>query len=180
MVDLDKLRSGEAKEFNTLIFMLSGKVLNLAYHLTGNKEDAEDITQEVFLAVFKGLANFKGASEISTWVYSITLNKCKEKTRRDLRKKRKGIHVPLEKVDFFLSSQNTDAELIKGEEETRMRNILQHIPENQRIAFTMFTMEEFSYLEIAQTMNLSLSAVESLLFRARVNLKKIINVNSIN
>jgi len=176
MVDLDKLRSGEAKEFNTLIFMLSGKVLNLAYHLTGNKEDAEDITQEVFIAVFKGLPNFKGASEISTWVYSITVNKCKEKTRRDLRQKRKGINVPLEKVDFFLSSQNTDVELIQLEEEARMRNILLRIPEKQRIAFTMFTMEEFSYLEIAQAMNLSLSAVESLLFRARVNLKKIIKL----
>ncbi len=176
MVDLDKLRSGEAKEFNTLIFMLSGKVLNLAYHLTGNKEDAEDITQEVFIAVFKGLPNFKGASEISTWVYSITVNKCKEKTRRDLRQKRKGINVPLEKVDFFLSSQNTDVELSQLEEEARMRNILLRIPEKQRIAFTMFTMEEFSYLEIAQAMNLSLSAVESLLFRARVNLKKIIKL----
>lgn len=176
MVDLDKLRSGEAKEFNKLTFMLTGKVLNLAYHLTGNKEDAEDITQEVFLAVFKGIANFKGASEVSTWVYSITVNKCKEKTRRDLRQKRKGINVPLEKVDSYLRSQNTDVELIQLEEEARMRNILLRIPENQRIAFTMFTMEEFSYLEIAQAMNLSLSAVESLLFRARVNLKKIIKL----
>jgi RNA polymerase sigma factor (sigma-70 family) len=177
MVDIDKLRNGEANEFKKLTLMLSVKVLNLAYHLTGNKEDAEDITQEVFLAVFNGLPNFKGASEISTWIYSITVNKCKEKTRRDLRQKRKGFHVPLEKVDFFLSAQNTDAVLINGEEETRMRNIL---PENQRIAFTMFTMEDFTYLEIAQSMNLSISAVESLLFRARVNLKKIINVNSIN
>ena len=176
MVDIDKLRNGEANEFKKLTLMLSAKVLNLAYHLTGNKEDAEDITQEVFIAVFKGLPNFKGASEISTWIYSITVNKCKEKTRRDLRKKRKGINVPLEKVDFFLSSQNTDAELIQHEEETRMRNILLRIPEKQRIAFTMFTMEEFSYLEIAQAMNLSLSAVESLLFRARVNLKKIIKL----
>jgi RNA polymerase sigma factor (sigma-70 family) len=176
MVDLDKLRNGEAKEFNKLTFMLTGKVLNLAYHLTGNKEDAEDITQEVFIAVFKGLPNFKGASEVSTWVYSITVNKCKEKTRRDLRQKRKGINVPLEKVDFFLSSQSTDVELIQLEEEARMRNILLRIPEKQRIAFTMFTMEEFSYLEIAQAMNLSLSAVESLLFRARVNLKKIIKL----
>ena len=176
MVDIDKLRNGEANEFKKLTLMLSVKVLNLAYHLTGNKEDAEDITQDVFIAVFKGLPNFKGASEVSTWVYSITVNKCKEKTRRDLRKKRKGINVPLEKVDFFLSSQNTDAELIQHEEETRMRNILLRIPEKQRIAFTMFTMEEFSYLEIAQAMNLSLSAVESLLFRARVNLKKIIKL----
>lgn len=176
MVDIDKLRNGEVNEFKKLTLMLSVKVLNLAYHLTGNKEDAEDITQEVFLAVFNGLPNFKGASEISTWIYSITVNKCKEKTRRDLRQKRKGIHVPLEKVDFFLRSQNTDAELIKVEEETRMRNILQHIPENQRIAFTMFTMEDFTYFEIAQSMNLSISAVESLLFRARVNLKKIIKL----
>jgi RNA polymerase sigma-70 factor (ECF subfamily) len=79
-------------------------------------------------------------------------------------------------VDFFLSSQNTDVELIQLEEEARMRNILLRIPEKQRIAFTMFTMEDFSYLEIAQAMNLSLSAVESLLFRARVNLKKIIKL----
>ena len=57
MLDIDKLRSGETKEFNKLTFMLSGKVLNLAYHLTGNKEDAEDITKEVFLSVFKGFAN---------------------------------------------------------------------------------------------------------------------------
>lgn len=180
MVDIDKLRSGETKEFNKLTLMLSGKVLNLAYHLTGNKEDAEDITQEVFLSVFKGFANFKGESKISTWIYSITVNKCKEKIRRELRKKRKGIHVQLEKVDFYLSAQNTDEGIIQHEEETKMRNILQLIPENQRIAFTMFAMDEFSYLEIAEAMNLSISAVESLLFRARVNLKKIINVNSIN
>ena len=63
MVDIDKLRNGEVNEFKKLTLMLSVKVLNLAYHLTGNKEDAEDITQEVFLAVFNGLPNFKGASE---------------------------------------------------------------------------------------------------------------------
>ena len=57
-----------------------------------------------------------------------------------------------------------------------MRNVLLRIPENQRIAFTMFTMEDFSYLEIAKAMNLSISAVESLLFRARGNLKKIIKL----
>jgi RNA polymerase sigma factor (sigma-70 family) len=176
MVDIDKLRNGEANEFKKLTLMLSAKVLNLAYHLTGNKEDAEDITQEVFIAVFKGLPNFKGASEISTWIYSITVNKCKEKIRRELRQKRKGIHVQLEKVDFYLSAQNADGGIIQHEEETKMRNILQRIPENQRIAFTMFAMDEFSYLEIAEAMNVSISAVESLLFRARVNLKKIIKL----
>lgn len=171
-LDIQELKNGDPSAFNLLVSSLSPKVLNLSYRLIGNRSDAEDLTQEVFMAVHEGIHKFKEESLISTWVHRITLNKCNEHIRKINRKKRKGTMIPID----FLSAEikhecQSDEPLLSEERENMLLIALQKLPENQRVAFQLYNNEEYSYIEIAEKMQVSISAIESLLFRARKNLK---------
>ncbi len=171
-LDIQQLKNGDPSEFNLLVSSLSPKVLNLSYHLIGNRSDAEDLTQEVFMAVHEGIHKFKEESLISTWVHRITLNKCNEHIRKINRKKRKGTMIPIDFVSSEIKYESqTDGPLLQKEKEFVLLMALQKLPENQRMAFQLYNNEEFSYIEIAEKMQISISAIESLLFRARKNLK---------
>jgi len=171
-LDIQQLKNGDPSEFNLLVSSLSPKVLNLSYHLIGNRSDAEDLTQEVFMAVHEGIQKFKGESLISTWVHRITLNKCNEHLRKINRKKRKGIMIPIDFISSEIKHESqSDAPLLQEEKEIVLQMALQKLPENQRMAFQLYNNEDLSYVEIAEKMQVSISAIESLLFRARKNLK---------
>ncbi len=89
------LKSQDQKEFEKLVFQFEKQVLNLSAYLLNNKFEAEDATQEVFISVFQSLPQFKGDSKLSTWIYRIAVNKCREQIRHKTRKKRFGILIDL-------------------------------------------------------------------------------------
>lgn len=168
------LRSQDRREFEKLVFHFEKQVFNLAAYLLNNKSDAEDATQEVFLLVYQSLPQFKGDSKISTWIYRITVNKCKEIIRHKSRKKRFGIIIDLyERTNLTLISNDKTPEekLFEDERTNKLLHAIDSLPETQRIAYTLYNMEDFSYKEIAELMQVSISSVESLIFRAKKSLK---------
>lgn len=149
------------------------QIFNICLYILQDQMEAEDTTQDVFISVFQSIHTFRGDAQFSTWVHRLTLNKCNEKLRFKNRKKRKGNMVLFEnQVDLASQDSNPEGLLIKNEETALLFDAIKSLSVNQHIAYTLHNMQEMSYAEIAENMNLSVSAVESLLFRAKQNLKK--------
>jgi RNA polymerase sigma-70 factor (ECF subfamily) len=152
-------------------------VLNCAYKFLRNAESAEDLTQEVFIEVFESIHTFRGDAQLSTWIYRIAVTKCLNRLKSLKRKKRFAELVSLfggeETGERLASSESIapDRELENKERANILRWALERLPENQRVAFTLSKYDEMSYEHIAAIMNTSISSVESLIHRAKTNLK---------
>jgi len=175
--DIEGLRSGDQRAFHKLIDAFSSRIYNLCLGMLQHQEDAEDATQEVFTTVYLSVKEFKGESKLSTWLYRIAVNKCQEYIRKKTRKKRFGWMVSIENSELAQwspSFQHPGVELENKERASILFAALERLPENQRIAFTLHKIEGLPYDEVAGAMSVSLSSVESLLFRAKQNLKKLL------
>ena len=172
------LRKNKDKAYRYLVDTYAGMIYNTCFNLVRSVEDAEDLVQEVFTAVYLSLDSFEGNSKVSTWVYSIAINKSKEFLRSKTRKKRSGHMVVIEKEEsHFLPSQVIDFDHpgVKMEDKELaavLFSAIDQLSENQQVAFVMHKIEGYSYEEISRKMDLSISSVESLMFRARKKLKE--------
>jgi RNA polymerase sigma-70 factor (ECF subfamily) len=171
MPNIEQLRLGNEREFKKLFELHAPRLLNTALYLLGNRQDAEDVTQEVFKSVYIGLPQFKEESSVHTWMHRITLNKCNEFLRAKNRKKRKGILLSLFDSLPIETTETPELIFILKEAEWSLWKQIQSLPEKQRIAMTLYAMDDLSYKEIASIMNVSVASIESLLFRARTKLK---------
>jgi len=176
---IQQLRAGDELAFKSLVENYQDLVYNTAMGVVQNSEDAEDVAQEVFIQVFRSIDQFKGDARLSTWIYRITTTKALDHIRSRKRKKRFAFITSLfgandelihEPVDF----QHPGVTLDRKEQAALLFRMIEQLPDNQKVAFTLHKTEELSYQEIADVMQLSVSAVESLLFRARQNLRKLL------
>jgi RNA polymerase sigma-70 factor (ECF subfamily) len=146
-----------------------------------NKEDAEDIAQDVFVEIFNSIEKFKGDSKLSTWIYRITTNKCLEFIRKRNTKKRfaflqsiTGNEMPLNKSNYFTEINHPGIILENKEKSEVLFKAINKLPESQRVMFTLSKVDGLSYKEIADITGNSLSSVESILFRSKKNLQSIL------
>ena len=176
---IQQLRAGDEQAFKSLVANYQDLVYNTALGVVQNSEDAEDVAQEVFIQVYRSIDQFKGDARLSTWIYRITTTKALDHIRSRKRKKRFAFISSLfgpndelvhEPVDF----QHPGVALDRKEQAALLFKMIEQLPDNQKVAFTLHKTEELSYQEIADVMQLSVSAVESLLFRARQNLRKLL------
>jgi RNA polymerase sigma-70 factor (ECF subfamily) len=174
---VEKLKKGDQGAFKTIVETWQNMVYNTALGIVQNAEDAEDIAQEVFLQVYQSVGSFKGESKFSTWVYRITVTKSLDHERKKKRKKRFafvrsifGEHneVLVNPPDFH----HPGVVLDNKENASVLLKAVAELPENQRIAFTLNKIEGLSYQEVSDIMQSSVSSVESLMHRAKNNLKK--------
>ena len=172
-----QLQQGDETAFKKLVDDYQVMVYNTALGIVQNEDDADDITQEVFIQVFRSVSSFKGDSKLSTWLYRITLGKALDHEKKKKRKKRFGFvqslpgaegEEQLHPVEF----NHPGVKMEKKERANELFNALKQIPDKQRIAFTLHKLEGQSYQEVAEIMNTTLYAVESLMGRAKANLKK--------
>jgi len=165
------LKAGDQSAFKLLIKLHGIKVLNTCYRFLLDKQDAEDLSQEIFLQIHQSLPKFRGEAKLSTWIYRITISKCLDEIKSRKRKKRItsiGKFVALEKVAFWLlGNEHSDQQLLLDESMRNITNALDRLPDNQRIAFTLSKMEGYSNTEIAEIMQTSNIAVETLISRAK-------------
>ena len=169
--------------FREFVEKYQSMVFNTCYNLLRHTNDAEDITQEVFIEVLESIHQFRSESKLSTWLYRIAINKSFNHLRKG---KRKSI---ISSIGSIFSGENnkpfeiedpsaldTPDTITYKDRSKVMKQAIDSLPENQRIAFTLNKFEELSYQEIAEVMNLSLSSIESLIHRAKLGLqKKLVN-----
>jgi RNA polymerase sigma factor (sigma-70 family) len=174
---LKRIRSGDRQGFREFAEMYRDRVYNTSLGLLQQKENAEDVTQEVFLEVFRSVAKFKGESALSTWVYRITVQKSLEHIRARSRKKRSGILLSLfgKEDRMNLSTESSfyhpGVRLENKERSALLFQAIARLPESQRTAFTLHKVEGLSHAAIAEVMKTTVSSVESLMVRAKENLK---------
>ena len=173
-----RLKKNDEIAFQVLVGLYSKKVYNTCIGMLQNMEDAEDVSQEIFITIHLNIVKFKEESSLSTWIYRIAVNKCLEFIRKKNRKKRFGIIKSIFSTDVERVLENHSDFMHPGiqlENQERAKILFKAIdllPENQRTTYILHKIEQLSYTEIAQILNLSLSAVESLLFRGKQNLKQ--------
>ncbi len=172
---INQIKDQNPKAFSHLVDLYSTMVYSVIFKMIRNSQDSEDITQEVFITIWTTMDSFKGDSLLKTWIYRIAINKAHEFIRKKNRKKRKGFHVQMEETSIQIQeNEPIPSELLEFKElELAFNQSLLKIPENQQIAFLLNRFEGLSYNEIAIEMKTSHSAVESLIFRAKQNLFKL-------
>ncbi|NVN94510.1 MAG: RNA polymerase sigma factor [Bacteroidetes bacterium] len=178
MTDIDllkKIKSGEKDAFNELMDLYAHKVINTCYRFLLNREDAEDISQEVFIEVFQSINSFRGDSKLSTWIYRIAVTKCLDEIKKRNRKKRIAslkqiLHIE-EVANWLTGGTMPDKSIQEKEKLKELMQALNILPDNQRIAFTLSKMEGYNNSEIAAIMNTTTIAVESLVSRAGKKVK---------
>ncbi|MEO8404675.1 MAG: sigma-70 family RNA polymerase sigma factor [Chitinophagaceae bacterium] len=174
---VDRLKQGDDAAFKIIVETWQNMVFNTALGIVQNAEDAEDIAQEVFVQVYQSVGSFKGDSKFSTWVYRITVTKSLDHERRKKRKKRfafvKSIFGEESQVVIHPPDFNHPGVVMdKKEDAAALFQAINFLPENQRIAFTLHKVEGLSYQEVSEVMKTTISSVESLIHRAKNNLKK--------
>jgi RNA polymerase sigma-70 factor (ECF subfamily) len=174
---VEQLKQGNESAFKTIVETWQNMVFNTALGIVQNAEDAEDIAQEVFVQVYQSISSFKGESKFSTWLYRITVTKSLDHERKKKRKKRFAFvrsifgeqnEVLVNPPDFH----HPGVVLDDKEDAAVLFSAIAELPENQRVAFTLNKVEGLSYQEVSEIMKSTVSSVESLMHRAKNNLKK--------
>lgn len=163
--------------FKQVVEFYHSKVYNTVIGFLRSDEQADDLAQEVFITVFESIDKFRGDSLLGTWIYRIAVTKSLEHLRKQKRKKRWGMFYSLFNEDLsprFESSNyyHPGVALEDRERSELLFKAVDKLPELQRAAFTLQKIEGMSYEETAKVLNTSTAAVESLLQRANMNLRK--------
>ena len=174
---IDKILESDQLAFKELVEKYQTMVINTCIGFLHDKQDAEDISQEVFIDVFASLRKFRKEAKLSTWMYRIAVNKSLNFLRS---KKRRQWLQNLEDVLGMIRQDhkqpiemsNPAIDLEMKEEALLLNNAINSLSENQRIAFTLNKYDDLPYSEIAEIMGVSLSSVESLIHRAKMNLQQ--------
>lgn len=172
---LVRLQNGEEAAFDEVVQSTQKLVFNAALNVVQNKLDAEDITQDVYLKLYEKIAGFKGESALSTWLYRITIRQALDYEKRKRRKKHGGGLMQVwikDSENEIVEPENPGISLDKKEQAGYLFAAIKKLPEPQRIAFTLQQLEGLKVGEIAEIMKRSGAGIESLLVRARINLRK--------
>ena len=176
---IEQLKQGNELAFKKLVDNYQKLVVNTCYGLVQNREDAEDIAQDVFVEVYRNVNKFRADAKLSTWLYRIAVNRSLNHIRNN--KKHKWFSAFEDEVatrnKALLQVKTAESDEPEYDLENKQRALIlkeaiNSLPKNQKVAFTLSKYEELSYQEIAAVMDLSVSSVESLLFRAKKGLQK--------
>ena len=172
-----QLQQGDEQAFKKLVDEWQDMVYNTAIGSVQNEDDADDITQDVFIQVYQSVSSFKGESKFSTWLYRIVISKALDHVKRKKRKKRFAFVQSLfgndgEEIVHPEEFNHPGVVMENKERAAELFKAMELLPDNQRIAFTLHKLEAQKHQDIAEIMNLSLTAVESLIARAKGNLRK--------
>ena len=170
---VNKNRGKSETAFRELVQDHGDRIYNLALMKCGQVTLAEDITQETFIRVFKGINNFRGQAQLSTWIYRIALNVC----HTVLKKESKNMSTMTDiRIVSELVAENSDVEalFVEQSQKQQIRQAIATLPPQQSDSITLFYLREFKYSEVAEIMNIPINTVKSHIRRAKENLRNIL------
>ena len=172
-----QLQAGSEAAFRTLVERYQDRIYRTVLALLRSPEEAEDVAQEVFVEVHQTISRFRGDAALSTWLYRLATSRALKNRQKARAKKRFAYFTSLLGFDNAVLHEVPDyahpLALLEGQQQLRL--LLDHVarlPDQQQVAFTLRHEQELSYGEIAAVLNVTVPAVESLLFRARQTLRK--------
>jgi RNA polymerase sigma-70 factor, ECF subfamily len=176
---IQRILEGDQNCFRTLVQKYHVMVINTCFGLLHIREDAEDVAQDVFIEIYQSLNRFRQESKLSTWIYRIAVNKSINYLRKvKMRQRIRSLeHALIDDnspgLDFPAPSSDDPSAIMDTKEKAKiLHQAIESLPDNQRVAFALYKFEDLAYKEIAEVMDTSLSAVESLIHRAKINLQK--------
>jgi RNA polymerase sigma-70 factor (ECF subfamily) len=171
---MTQFQKGNLSAFEELIRKYETSVINTIYRYTNDRAEAEDLSQEVFIRVFKSKETYRPTCPFRYWLFTILTNLCLNKIRDTKRHHTFSIFNKDENRELNIEdtrNKSVSDNFKQTELQIAVRQALDSLPTNQKMVVILNKYEELSYEEIGQSMKLSVSAVKSLLFRARENLK---------
>lgn len=178
-------KKGRMDAFEKLMRKYENKVYSLCYRFSGNYDDANDLAQETFIKVYNSINKFQGKSAFSTWLYRVTTNVCLDEMRKRKNVNSFSLDNPQkndegEEIYYDLSDQKFNPELIAEKNDLKqiVHKGINYLSEQQRMIIILREIEELSYEEIAEILDISIGTVKSRLNRARKNLKEILSHNA--
>lgn len=176
---LQKAQAGDMDAFEAIVYSNEKAVYNLALRQLGNREDAEDATQEVFVKAYTALKSFRGESKVSVWLYRITSNVCVDMLRR----RRDTVSLSMETeegAELDLPDEGLDPAVLveRSDLQVQLARALQSLSDDYREILLLRGLSGLSYEEIAATLSLDIGTVKSRIFRARKKLAEILGNNS--
>lgn len=177
---VEALMSGQESAYRTVVKNYQLNVYNTCIGILHDEDAAKDISQDVFIELFKSINKFRGDSKISTWLYRIAINKSLNYIRDNKK------HSLVQSIQRFFTSKEREENLeiqdfsnmspiekfAQNDHSTALQRAIDKLPTNQRTAFVLKNYDDLSYKEITDVMKISMSSVESLIHRAKTNLQK--------
>jgi RNA polymerase sigma-70 factor (ECF subfamily) len=170
-----RLKLGEEQAFKVLVEKYQDRVYYSVLNILQNASEAEDTAQEIFIQVFESIKSFKEESSLDTWIYRIGVRKALEKIRKQKTRQRINSIIPwwmpsgAKSVNAAYLNPGINSE--NKEKATILFKAIRELPNNQRVAFTLIPLQGMKHEEASEIMQLSIKAIESLLSRAKENLK---------
>ncbi|HZK18926.1 MAG TPA: sigma-70 family RNA polymerase sigma factor [Clostridia bacterium] len=171
-----KSKQGDLDAFEELVRRYENKVYSIAFRFMGNHADASDIAQEAFIRLYQALPRYREEAGLTTWMYHITANACRD----ELRKKQRARLIPLndyitetfEGSNTAKSGTNPEEELERLELQEQVQLCLNKLTDEHRIILILREMQDLSYEEISEVLKCSMGTVKSRLNRARKALRE--------
>lgn len=174
---VERHRYGDAGAFNEVYARFEDMVYNLAFRLSGNREEAADLTQEIFLRVFRHLGTFGGRSTLKTWIFRIAVNHCRDRLSRWHPPTQPIGEEPGEGVAVYADPSRGPEELaVAADEKRRVEQALTCLPQVFREVVVLRDIEGLSYEEIAEVLGVRIGTVRSRIARGREQLRTLLEI----
>jgi RNA polymerase sigma-70 factor (ECF subfamily) len=167
---VDRLRRGDPRAFEDLVIAYQHRVFGVALRMLGNRAEAEDLAQEVFLRVHRSIGEFRGEAKLSTWLYAIASRLCLNRLTSGERRLARHGEETLTRLASSAVGPADEAE--RSELEAALHRAIAELGEDRRIVVVLRDLEGLSYEEIAAALELELGTVRSRLHRARMDLRE--------
>lgn len=166
--------NGNHEAFSQIVTKYKNLIYGVVYNMTNDKNEVNDMSQEVFLKIYKSLHKYDPKYKFSTWAVKITTNACIDKL-----KKKKAKNLAIEDINNISDNNNCpESEYIKEERNSKVKQAISSLPEKYRTPITLFHLNNVSYQELTEILNEPLSKVKNRLYRGRLMLKeKLLHLN---
>ena len=173
MLIINKIIGGDTQDFAVLVDRYKDLVFTLAIRMLKNREEAEEVSQDTFIKIYKALSKFKGDSKLSTWVYKVTYNTCLDRIKKN---NRRYNEVPIDSYteNKIKTLDNALDAMEAKEQQQTIQNCLQELSSKDSFLLTLFYFEELSLEEISKVVTMEANTVKVNIHRARKRLASIL------